>query len=64
MQDSIYDYVIAELQASKGRWPQVATGSGVSRRTLEKIARQEVKDPGVSLVEKLAKYFREQEQAH
>lgn len=63
MQDSIYEYVMAELQAAKGRWPTVADGSGVSARTIEKIARREIEDPGVSHIEKLARYFREQEAA-
>ena len=59
MQDSIYAYVMAQLEASKGKWPAVAEGSGVSPRTLEKIARREIADPGVSHIEKLASYFRE-----
>lgn len=63
MQDSIYEFVMAELEASKGNWPAVAKGSGVSPRTLEKIARKEIVDPGVSHIEKLAGYFREQAQA-
>lgn len=54
---------MAELEASKGNWPAVAKGSGVSPRTLEKIARKEIVDPGVSHIEKLAGYFREQAQA-
>lgn len=58
MEESIYEYVMAQLQASKGHWPEVAEGSGVSKRTIEKIARKEVQDPGVSIVEKLAAYFR------
>jgi len=60
MQDSIYAFVLSELQNSKGRWPAVAEGSGVSRRTIEKIASGEIADPGVSHIEKLACYFREQ----
>lgn len=60
MSESLHDYVINELQAFKGRWPLVAEGSGVSIRTIEKIARKEIADPGVSHIEKLAGYFREQ----
>lgn len=60
MQESIYAYVLRELQASKGRWSDVADGSGVSKRTIEKIARREIADPGVSHIERLAKYFRQQ----
>lgn len=63
MQDSIYAYVMSELRRSKGSWPTVAEGSGVSRRTIEKIASGEIADPGVSHIEKLASYFREQQPA-
>jgi transcriptional regulator with XRE-family HTH domain len=58
--ESLFEYVLNELEASKGKWSAVAEGSGVSYRTLEKIARGEIKDPGISHVEKLAKYFRDQ----
>jgi len=60
---SIYEYVLDRLQMTKGHWPQVAEETGISRRTIEKIARQEVQDPGVKTVEKLAQYFREQDAA-
>lgn len=63
MDTPIYEYVIARLDSSRGRWPEVADGSGVSRRTIEKIARKEIADPGVSHVQKLADYFRAQERA-
>jgi len=53
----LHEFVVARLLAAKGSWPVVARGSGVSRRTLEKIARGEVKDPGVLTVQKLADYF-------
>jgi len=62
MTESIYAYVLERLQASKGRWGTVAEDTGISRRTIEKIARQEFNDPGVRKIELLAKYFREQEQ--
>jgi len=57
MQIGIHDYVLRELQAWKGKWPAVADGSGVSLRTIEKIARREIGDPGVSHIEKLAAFF-------
>lgn len=60
MTESIYEYVLAELEQAKGRWPAVAEDTGISRRTIEKIARKEVKNPGVSHIETLAGYFREQ----
>lgn len=58
MTDSIYQYVLAELGNAKGHWPEVAEDTGISRRTLEKIARQEVENPGVKHIETLASYFR------
>ena len=64
MSDSIYQYVLDQLQRAKGDWSAVALASGVSRRTIEKIARKEIEDPGVSHIEKLAKYFRSQACLH
>jgi len=58
MGQSLHDVVIERLEESKGEWESVADGSGVSRRTLEKIARREIADPGVSHIEKLAAFFR------
>lgn len=58
MNESIYLYVLGKLQEAKGDWPALAEETGMSLRTIEKIARREVKDPGVSHIEKLATYFR------
>lgn len=58
MHESLHEYVLRQLQDAKGRWSEVAEESGVSKRTLEKIARREIEDPGVSHIEKLAAYFR------
>jgi hypothetical protein len=63
MSTSLYEFVLDQLQSAKGRWPQVAEASGVSLRTLEKIARKEIHDPGVSHIEKLATYFRQTDEA-
>ena len=60
MTQSLHDYVIGQLQAAKGRWREIAEKSDVSLRTLEKIARREIEDPGISHIEKLAGYFRGQ----
>ena len=57
----MHDYVIEQLQASKGSWTRVSEETGMSKRTIEKIARRELKDPGVSFVERLHSYFRERE---
>jgi hypothetical protein len=58
--ESLHEYVLTELQEAKGAWPLIAKKSKVSLRTLEKIARREIADPGVSHIEKLARYFRTQ----
>jgi transcriptional regulator with XRE-family HTH domain len=57
--ESLHEYVLRHLEDSKGRWSEVAEGAGVSKRTLEKIARREIEDPGISHIEKLANYFRD-----
>lgn len=58
MSDSIYEYVLGELELSKGNWEAVAEATGVPKRSIEKIARQEWKNPGVNSIEALASYFR------
>jgi len=58
--DGLYEYVMTRLEACNGRLREVADGSGIALSTVRKIARREVKDPGVSYVEKLARYFRQQ----
>jgi hypothetical protein len=52
------EFVLGQLDSRKGSLPDVASGSGVPYRTLQKIASREIKDPGVSTVQKLADYFR------
>lgn len=58
MSESIYEFVLGELELSKGNWSVVADATRMSKRTIEKIARREIEDPGVSHIEKLAAYFR------
>lgn len=58
MPESIHQYVLEELARAKGSWPAIAEATGISYRTIEKIARQETEDPGVSLIERLAEHFR------
>lgn len=57
----MHAYVIEQLAATPLTYQQVADGSGVAKRTVEKIARQEIEDPGVSHIEKLAAFFRERQ---
>jgi hypothetical protein len=63
MEESMHERVLRHLEASKGRWAEVANGSGVSKRTIEKIARREIQDPGVSHIEALDRYFAGQREA-
>lgn len=63
MEQSLYEYVLSGLESTKGHWSDVAEESGVSKRTIEKIYRREIQDPGVSHIEKLASCFRRRGQA-
>ena len=58
----IHAYVLGALDKAidNGRltYAQIAEGSGVPKRTVEKIKRREIEDPGVSHIEKLANFFR------
>jgi len=63
METSLHDYVVKQLEASELSYQEIADGAEMSKRTVEKIARREIEDPGVSHVEKLAKFFRKREQA-
>ena len=58
METSLYQYVMEQLEKTGLTYEGIAEGSGVNRRTVEKIARKETKDPGVSQVEALARFFR------
>ena len=60
----MHAYVLEKLAAAKGSWPKVAEGSGVPRRTIEKIARLEHRNPRIKSIERLARFFREQESQH
>lgn len=53
----MHEFVIKGLQRTKGSWRDVAEGSGVPYRTIEKIARRETPNPGIAHVERLARYF-------
>lgn len=58
MKDSMLAYVLAQLQETKGHWAVVAKKTGISKRTIEKIAGGQIEDPGVRKIERLAEYFR------
>ncbi|MBN3004496.1 helix-turn-helix transcriptional regulator [Chromobacterium alkanivorans] len=54
----LYQTVLQYLDSSRGRWPEVADGSGVPVSTIRKIAQRKSLDPGVRTVEALAAYFK------
>lgn len=51
-------FVKRRLNESRGRWPDVARGSGVPISTVRKIANGQIGDPAVSKVEALDDYFK------
>jgi transcriptional regulator with XRE-family HTH domain len=63
METSLHELVLPRLRDGSLTYQQVAAGSGVSRRTVEKIARREIADPGVSHIERLARFFCDRDQA-
>lgn len=62
MEMGLHDFVIGAIKASGLTYQEIADGSGVNKRTVEKIARREIDDPGVSHVEKLATFLRAQQE--
>ena len=58
MEKPLYDFVMGCFAQCEYTYQEVADGSGVPRRTVEKIARREIDDPGVSNVQKIADFFR------
>lgn len=57
MTESMHDYVVEQLQATKGSWGTIAKRSRVPKRTIEKIATRETADPRVNTIEKLFACF-------
>jgi transcriptional regulator with XRE-family HTH domain len=57
----LYDYVLQQFARTSLTYQEIADGSGVPKRTVEKVARKEIADPGVSTCDKLAAFFRAQE---
>ena len=55
---SLHDFVVERLLEARGNWPRVSKYSRVPKRTLEKIAHRQIRNPGISHIERLAAYFR------
>ncbi|KKJ05649.1 hypothetical protein [Burkholderia gladioli] len=52
-----FAFVKRRLSETRGRWPDVARGSGVPISTIRKIGQGQIKDPAVSKIEALTEYF-------
>lgn len=53
----MHDFVVDRLQQSKGQWSAISEKTGVPLRTIQKIASREIKNPGITHMEKLANNF-------
>lgn len=60
MDKPLYDFVMDSFAESDQTYRQIAKGAGMSKRTVEKVARREIENPGVNTVQQLANYFRKQ----
>lgn len=61
MNETMHDYVVTKLQATNRQvLARVAKDTGISESTIRKIKYRHVKDPGVSFIERLNQYFRDQ----
>lgn len=49
----------ARLNAAKGQWPEIATGSGVPYSTIQKIAQGKTRNPGVETFTAIDRALRE-----
>lgn len=58
---SMLAYVLEQLELCRGEWPTVERDSGVSIRTIQKIAQGETVDPGVSTAQRLFDCFKRRE---
>lgn len=66
MQEPIFDYVLAQLDARKGRWPDIAKDMRPDAwesyySWLTKLAQRRIPDPSVNSIQELADKFRAEE---
>jgi len=59
MSESVYEFVMDELEKTRGGWLDIASSTGISISTIKKIGYRDVENPGVLTIEKLAQYFRD-----
>jgi len=58
MSEKLLDYVLKQLQTSKGSWPSVAKNTDLDYSWLTKLAQGKIDDPSVRKIQRLADYFR------
>lgn len=61
--ENLLQFVLSRLENCRGDWKSIAEKTGVPYSTLTKIAQGHTENPGVQHVQKLANYFREQDEA-
>lgn len=62
MENTELQYVLDQLQARKGSWPQIEKDTGLDYSWLSKLSRGLIEDPGIKKIAKAARYFRLLEQ--
>ena len=58
MKENILEFVLAKLDANKGKHKEIAEASGVPYSTLAKVSQRITPNPGVQSIQALADYFR------
>lgn len=56
---NLYDFVSDGLQGREAEWSAAAEHAGVHRKTVERIAKRSVPNPGVRTMESLADWIRQ-----
>lgn len=56
--EPMLDYVLRQLDASKGQFREISKDADVPYSTLVKIAQRVTPNPGVNSIQALADYFR------
>lgn len=55
----LLDYVLANLEKARESWPAISDETGVSIHAIRKLVYRQHKNPHLSKLEALARYFRE-----
>lgn len=63
MNGHLYSFVLKRLHTSRLTYDEIAAGSGVRKKTISRIKRQETKNPSVHTIELLADFFKSKKTA-